>query len=314
MISGCATDLSFSQRPLPSKLVNLYKLEGHTEPVISMAFIPDRNILASGDAGTTVRLWQVDSGKELYVIDQEATPFSMAVSPDGATLAVGLYSGEVKLWRTEDGTLLHLLEGPFSRVYGVAFSPDGKLLAGARQDGDIYLWQVSDGTLWRILEKQEKVQLRDVTFAPNGETLASVSVVGSIQFWRVADGVPLQNVSAGGLEPKLFFSPDETLLAIAHSAPGQITLWDVNEYKLLHTLKPTPFVNKIVFSPDGEVLTSIGSDFKVRFWKVSDATLLQSLEGRQEIPCVGCATAISADGSFVAIGKLDGIVEIWQMQ
>src|SRR4051794_6032025 len=79
-------------------------LKEHTEAVFPVAFSPDGKTLASGSLDDTIKLWDVQTGKEQATLKGHTDWVgSVAYSPDGKTLASGSNDKTIKLWDVARG-------------------------------------------------------------------------------------------------------------------------------------------------------------------------------------------------------------------
>jgi len=180
--------------------VLLRTLPEHEGVVGRMTFSPEGAILACELPGNKVRLWDVEEGAQLHILEGHGGRFS----PDSAILALGLRHGKMQLWQVQDGTLLHVLDGDEGR-----FSPDGALLASRSRDGKVRLWDVQEGTLLHDLDGYNG------HFSPDGNLLVTTKGHQAL-LWRAADGMLLHTLERpSGDEPVTAFAPDGQTLAVA---------------------------------------------------------------------------------------------------
>jgi len=106
-----------------------------------LAFSLDGRLLASGDRGGGIWLWDVPGRRGRQLAKGLGRVRAVALSPAvGALLAAGGDSG-MALWDTARGQPVRPLEGHHGPVRSIAFSPDGRLMASAGEDGTVRLWE-----------------------------------------------------------------------------------------------------------------------------------------------------------------------------
>jgi WD40 repeat protein len=130
--------------PRAKGVTRVAALEGHTGPVLALAFSPDGLWLASGSADRSARLWDVGTGSSRATLRGHAGPvFSVAFSPNGETLATGGWDHSVKLWDPDRGTERFTFMGHSEPVRAVGFAPDRTTLASGSHDGTVRLWRAA---------------------------------------------------------------------------------------------------------------------------------------------------------------------------
>src|SRR5262249_18260955 len=142
-----------------------------------------------GSADNTVRLWDVESGREHPPLEGcRDSVVSLSFSPDGKTLATGCWSGAVRLWETATGKELRRMYH-HDGVRWVTFSPDGAVLASGSA-WTIELWAPAAGKALRRLPGHESVPMH-LAFSPDGKLLASGDQE-TVLLWDVARRRELQ--------------------------------------------------------------------------------------------------------------------------
>ena len=118
-----------------------------------MALSPNGNILAIGERGGTIFLWDISNPHAPQLLVRLGSPRGnrtpingLAFNSDGTMLAAGNKDHTIKLWDVTDPQVPVLLGSPLTGhddwVFDITFSPDGKLLTSGSADGSIILWNV----------------------------------------------------------------------------------------------------------------------------------------------------------------------------
>jgi WD40 repeat protein len=87
-------------------------LPKYNSVAISIVFSPDGKYLASESYGYTLKLWSLESQKEVATLKGHSKKISsVAFSPDGKYLASGSWDKTVKLWSMESQKEIATLRG-----------------------------------------------------------------------------------------------------------------------------------------------------------------------------------------------------------
>ena len=119
-------------------------LSGHEFAVTSVAFVPEQEQVISGSLDTTVRVWDLENGAELYRFSGHSDAvFSVDISPNGSTAASGSWE-DVRVWDFETAQELVKLKGHKWPAMHLFFGKDGKLLFTGGADSTMFVWDISN--------------------------------------------------------------------------------------------------------------------------------------------------------------------------
>jgi WD40 repeat protein len=96
--------------------------------------------LASCDSKGKLRVWEVESHREIASLNHPGEVYSVCFSPDGSRAATGCQDNSIRLWDTRTWQQVLELRGHTDYVHSVAFSPDGTQLVSASGDGTVRIW------------------------------------------------------------------------------------------------------------------------------------------------------------------------------
>ena len=162
----------------------------------SPAFSPDGRIIACMDSSSSVRLWEVDTGKALASLTiTEDRLGAIAFSPDGRRLAAGGSVGRIHLWKA-DGSEPLVSAGQGGPVTDAAASADGRIVATGGNHGKLLLW---DGRTGRQVFQMaaEKDIVSAVALSRDGALAASCGNADAVHIWRTDTGKLLRTVRSG---------------------------------------------------------------------------------------------------------------------
>ncbi|HET9480031.1 MAG TPA: hypothetical protein VFO72_11830, partial [Pyrinomonadaceae bacterium] len=293
---------------------------GQTAPGLApaIAFSRDSRLIAASAADNSVRIWDVNSGRELHTL----------AGPQGTlTAAAGVYfigfasdnrlvtvSDTARVWDLNSGRELRTLplSSPEMTGYtgndgGMAISNDGTQFVMLTDDAEAHarvLDLASGREVRRVKLSDKQIDSINFAFSPDGRVLAAGIVEKRLKLWDLTTKKE-QNLGQTTKEfSQLKFSRDGRLLALSENY--LVKIWDAATGRELTQLKVPnsgAFVTQadafIAFSDDGKRLATGGFDTDTIIWEIETGKRLSNLSGRTNM---AYNVAFSADGTQLSSG------------
>jgi WD40 repeat protein len=292
---------------------------------MSMTFSPDGQSLVWCGYDRTIRVMDVQSGKERSWDEDERVNLirRLAFLPDGRTLIT--VANQVSAWDFETGK--RLFGTGCIDISGLAVGADaGFLAAGLWRSGMVATFDRASGkplTAWQA----QDCDIENLAMSRAGDMLVTVGEDGVARAWDPARQQLRAKWAAHASRIwSIAMSPDGRTL-VTGANDGLVKIWDVSALTACPTAAPpqpllvmpirkrfqghTGSVLTVAFSADGKTLASGGHDRAIRLWDVATGHAGPELRGHE---CEIQEVAFSSDRTTLAScgGNADkGEVFLW---
>jgi len=285
-------------------------IPGHGEAVISTAFSPDGQHLASGSGDTTVRFWDVKTETPHFTcVGHKHWILAIAWAPNGKKLASGCKNSEIRVWDPETGNQIgKTLTSHKQWITSLAWEPlhrnvECRRLASSSKDGSVRIWDTVLGKMLMSLTGH----LQSVTCIRwGGEGLIySASQDRTIKVWRDSDGVMCRTLQGHGhWVNTMALNTDCVIRTGAFEPAKRNTNTDTDKsmqvaldrYNTAKGSRP-------------ETMVSGSDDFTLFLWHPAESkTSIARMTGHQALIN---QVQFSPDGRLIASASFDKSIKIW---
>ncbi|BAZ37356.1 WD-40 repeat-containing protein [Calothrix sp. NIES-4101] len=250
---------------------------GLVDEVNSLAFTPDGQIIVSGGADSTIKLWHVGASDLIDILHKHnGMVRCVAATPDRRMIITGGDDRKILFWDLTARKVVLTLSLDDTVPHTLELSQDGQVLvAGSYRK--IKVWRVAcDDTTTRI--KTEMLYsftahshvVTSLRFSPDGKFVVSGSMDKTIKIWDWETGNLIKTLKGhrdGVLAVNI--SPDGKIIA-SGSVDKTIKLWDVDTGESLATFTGhSRAVTAVTFTVSGEMLVSASLDKTIKIWQKS---------------------------------------------
>lgn len=263
--------------------------------VLSVAWSPDGQEIATGAEDGTARVWSWPGGTECERLEVDwSAVTSVAWRPDGGALLVGASRGAPRTWVPGGPEAPRLLETASPSVVA-AWSPDGASVIVGTEDRVV---RVLDGATGRVQAEMGPGSTPDWRRMPPPRTVYGMA---SWSPW-------ITGYSNDGLRA-LAVHPDGRRITWADASALRVRTWDLARPDLQRaSAGRSGGVRAVAWSPDGRRVVAGSRVGALRAWDAASGEEVVRAEGH-----VGEVTGVawSPDGARWASGGQDDTLRVW---
>uniref|UniRef100_A0A0N4ZV55 LisH domain-containing protein n=1 Tax=Parastrongyloides trichosuri TaxID=131310 RepID=A0A0N4ZV55_PARTI len=198
-----------------SKTSKNFYMYGHSGPVYSVCFSPDKKLLISSSHDNTIRLWCLGLRKNLVVYHTTTPVFQVQFCQRGGYFATACAGNTAMIWSTDRLQPLRIFSEPLSDISCIDYHPNCNYLIGGSDDRYVRVWDILNGSCVKTFGGH-KGNITGVKVSPCGRFIASTSSDGALIIWDMGTSkmIAYQSIEASNTMAAISFSRDSEIVAV----------------------------------------------------------------------------------------------------
>ncbi len=258
----------------------VHTLAGHERGITTAALFPDGRRLATGAYDGSVRVWDVEQGKQLRQFGHGSWVKGLAASPDGRYILSSGSDGKAaaRLWDADTGAAVRTFPAPKGLEEGAClvsaradFFPGGRRVATAGwTDGSVSVWDVGGGReVKRLTPPGGGLLVHSLRVVPGGRWLFAGGEDRRARLWDVEAATVVHTFDLGVVCDAVAVSPDGKWLATG-TRDRLVRLWDRESGREQRRYAwQGASVSALAFSPGGLRIAVAGRDGKIHVYRIA---------------------------------------------
>jgi WD40 repeat protein len=247
-------------------------INAHKDILRCVAFSPNGKMIATCAEDSTARIWELETGNQLFGVNHTNKIFGIAFSPDGTWFATASKDRSARIWNSTTGKGEGILNGHTDKIWTISCSKNGMQLATGSFDNTIRIWNLEKRNFATDLFGH-RWSVNKIDYSPDGNFIASGSSDGTVKIWDVRNGKNILTSNQKHTVTDLSYSQDGKSLAIVTSSYEEVfannkfghstainkdttaKILDLGEKRNISKISAlVNNANSIVFSSDGQYL------------------------------------------------------------
>jgi len=283
-------------------------LTGHIKGARCVAAFANGRQAATASEDGSVRIWEVETGRSLFLLAHTQPVHSIAVSADGRRLLSLSQDRVPRVWDVVAGHLERELSEQEDELIQCALTRDGALAATVAKSGALVLWDVDTGLRLRTLASPGGA-MSVIAISADGAVVVAGGEDGQVRVWDGNTGEMVLTLAGHDGPIVAVACLANGALALTGGSDSTAQLWDLagaREARILNGhIGPA---RSVALSPDG-VRALTGDDKAIRHWDTAACRELTRHVGH-----IGWVTAVDFAGPSLAIsGSTDATVRLWNL-
>ena len=282
---------------------------GHRSAVTSLAFTSDGRLLASGSRDGTLRVWNVQSGREACApLELRSSVVTMALAPDRSMIAAVLKDRRLVLWEFgQHRRVVHLRAPDGSPLRAVAVSNDGRwVAAGGRRC--IYTWQTDRGTAGGEM-KHTTGRIETLAFTQDASGVVCGTHKGRLELFERGSDQARWSIRTGLGRIVSLTVPPRGNGVVGGAADGTVASWGISDGSVIQRVRPMlGRLTSLAVTPDASLMLVGLRSGQACLSEAGTGRELALLNGH---PGPVTASALPGTGKCAATGATDGTVRLW---